>query len=61
MTVNGAWFIDMMSLTATSGTYTLIAFTGNTPATVPSLGTNSTGKQVVFSFINGTGLVVTLS
>jgi len=60
-TVNGAWFIDMMSLTTTSGTYTLIGFTTPQPATVPSLGTNNTGKQVVFSYVDGTGLVVTLS
>jgi hypothetical protein len=61
MTVNGAWFIDMLSLTTTSGTYTLIGFTTPAPATVPSLGINGTGKTVVFSYVDGTGLVVSLS
>lgn len=60
-TVGAPWYIDMMTSTGTSGTYTLIASTQPLPVTVPSLGTNNTGKLVVFSYVNGTGLVVTLS
>jgi autotransporter-associated beta strand protein len=55
MTVN---LLDSMP----AGTYTLISKTNaGLPTTLPTLGTNNSGKTAVFAWTSGTGLTVTLT
>jgi autotransporter-associated beta strand protein len=54
MTVN---LLDPMP----AGTFTLISASGLLPVTLPTLGTNNSGKNVVFDWQSGTGLTVTLT
>jgi hypothetical protein len=61
LTVGTSWTVDIMGNLTQNGTYTIIGSTQTLPSTVPSVGTVPTGKTVVFSYVNGTGLVATVS
>jgi hypothetical protein len=45
-----------------AGMYTLISKTSaGLPTTLPTLGTNNSGKTAIFAWVSGTGLIVTLT
>ena len=46
--------------TMNAGTYTLLSCTATLPSTLPTIGTNTTGRTPTFAWVAGTGLQVTL-
>ena len=60
LTAASGFTVDMLGA-LDSGTYTILACTASLPSTLPTIGTNTTGKQVAFAWVAGTGLVATVS
>jgi hypothetical protein len=58
--INGAWTVNWTTATS-AGTYTIVSTTGTLPTQLPTIGTNTSGRTIVFGWVSGVGLQATLS
>jgi autotransporter-associated beta strand protein len=59
ITASSGFTVDLLN-TMPAGTFTLISNTGTLPSTLPTIGTNNSGRTPTFHWTAGTGLTVTL-